>query len=257
MRRGSGLLVAFWLIVSIIRYPLAMFLLLTLFILLQPVPNRECVVLLHGLGRTEFSMSRIENELKRDGYLVVNHSYPSTSKGISELSSAVGTSIDRCRAMSSTRIHFVTHSLGGILVRAYFQTNTAPDAHRVVMLGPPNHGSEVVDMHSDEWWFKLFTGPAGQQLGTTGDESIPIQLNPIPLDIGIIAGTASVDPLFYFLFDKPNDGKVSVESAMLPEMKDFMTVSNDHTFMMYSSDVIRQVKAFLRNGEFDRNRFTE
>ncbi len=231
--------------------------LILLLLLIQPSPNQECVILLHGLGRTEFSMSRVESELKRDGYVVVNHSYPSTSAGIPELSKVVGTSIEQCRAMGSSNIHFVTHSLGGILVRTYFQTNTAPDAKRIVMLGPPNHGSEVVDMHSDEWWFKWFTGPAGQQLGTTGDESIPIQLDPIPLEIGIIAGTASVDPLFYFSFDKPNDGKVSVESAMLPEMKDFMTVSNDHTFMMYSSEVIRQVKAFLRDGEFDRNRFEE
>lgn len=219
----------------------------------EPAAKRvECVVLLHGLGRTEFSMSRIENELEKSGYVVVNETYPSLSKDIPELSEVVGSGIEACRSKSATSIHFVTHSMGGILVRVYFQTHTIPEAKRMVMLGPPNHGSEVVDEHHDDWWFRLATGPAGQQLATFGDRSIPITLNPIPLEIGIIAGTESIDPLLDDTLPRPNDGKVSVQSAMLPEMKDFVTIPVDHTFMVYSATVIGHVKAFLKDGKFSR-----
>lgn len=212
----------------------------------------ECVVLLHGLGRTEFSMARLESELEKSGYLVVNETYPSLIKDIPELSSVVGTAIETCRSRRAASIHFVTHSMGGILVRVYFQTHRVPEAKRVVMLGPPNHGSEVVDEHHEAWWFRMATGPAGQQLATSGNQSIPAQLKEIPLEIGIIAGTESIDPLLDDTLPQPNDGKVSVQSAMLPEMKDFITIPVDHTFMVYSSSVISQVKAFLEEGKFRR-----
>lgn len=215
-------------------------------------PPTECVVLLHGLGRTELSMARLESELEKSGYLVVNETYPSLTKDIPELSSVVGTAIETCRSKRVTSIHFVTHSMGGILVRVYFQTHRVPEAKRMVMLGPPNHGSEVVDEHHEAWWFRMATGPAGQQLATSGDQSIPSQLKEIPLDIGIIAGTESIDPLLDDTLPRPNDGKVSVQSAMLPEMKDFVTIPVDHTFMVYSPSVITQVKAFLADGKFRR-----
>jgi pimeloyl-ACP methyl ester carboxylesterase len=216
-------------------------------------PPTECVVLLHGLGRTELSMARIERELEKDGYIVVNETYPSIIKSIEELTVIVESGIANCRKSTPTAIHFVTHSMGGILVRTYFQTHSVPEAKRLVMLGPPNHGSEVVDEHQDAWWFKLATGPAGQQLTTSGSQSLVASLKPIPLEIGIIAGTKSIDPLLDVALPKPNDGKVSVQSAMLPEMKDFVTVDEDHTFMMFSGKVIGHVKEFLRNGTFKRN----
>jgi pimeloyl-ACP methyl ester carboxylesterase len=227
-------------------------LLVALLTTINPAAKTECVVMLHGLGRTELSMSRIESELKKDGFLVVNETYPSLTNDILKLSEVVGSGIASCRASGASTIHFVTHSMGGILVRVYFQTHTIPEAKRMVMLGPPNHGSEVVDKHRDDWWFKLATGPAGQQLATSGDTSIPITLQPIPLEIGIIAGTESIDPLLDDSLPRPNDGKVSVQSAMLPEMNDFITIPVDHTFMVYSSTVISHIKGFLRSGKFAR-----
>lgn len=219
----------------------------------KPPALVECVVLLHGLGRSEWSMARIEHALEQEGYIVVNETYPSIAKRIEELASIVGSGIDECRKSSPKSIHFVTHSMGGILVRVYFQTHSVPEAKRMVMLGPPNHGSEVVDDHHEAWWFKLATGPAGQQLATSGEQSLVSTLGPIPLEIGIIAGTRSIDPLLDDALPKPHDGKVSVQSAMLPEMKDFVTVDENHTFMTYSPTVIGYVKEFLRVGKFKRN----
>ncbi len=123
------------------------------------------------------------------------------------------------------------------------------------MLGPPNQGSEIVDTYFDEWWFQRATGPAGQQLGTIGTQRIFPILKPIPLEIGVIAGTLSIDPLLFRSLPKPNDGVVSVKSTMLPEMKDFVTVEQSHTFMVYSAEVINLTRFFLKNGTFQRHLF--
>lgn len=212
----------------------------------------ECVVLLHGLGRTSLSLKKLEHALEKSGYVVWNEGYPSREKTIEELASVVGAGIEACRKIHARKVHFVTHSLGGILVRHYFQDHAAPEAQRAVMLGPPNRGSEVADRHKDAWWYKEATGPAGQQLGT-GPDSLPNRLKPVPLEIGIIAGTSGGD-LFSSEFKAAHDGRVSVESTKLAEMKDFVAVDNGHTFIMNSDEVIGQVIHFLKEGRFRRSR---
>ena len=212
----------------------------------------ECVVLLHGLGRTAHSMSKLERRLEQSGYIVRNEGYPSRDRKIEDLAEVVGRGIAHCREQHASKIHFVTHSLGGILVRQYFQDHEALPSTRVVMLGPPNHGSEITDLHKDAWWYRKVTGPAGQQLGT-GPDSVPNRLGPVRLEIGVIAGTGAHDLFFSSDFKTENDGKVSVESAKLKEMKDFIVVDNGHTFIMSSDGVIRQVMFFLREGRFDHN----
>jgi len=214
------------------------------------VVEKDCVILLHGLGRTSLSMINIELALKSK-YTVVNFSYPSTQKSIEELVVAVEDGIAKCRESTSPKIHFVTHSLGGILVRKYFQDNSVEEASRVVMLGPPNQGSEIVDNYKESWWYKLATGPAGQELGTDKD-SLPNQLRPIPLEVGVISGTRSSDPWFSGLFDGESDGKVSVDSTRLEEMKDLLLVERGHTFMANSSKTVEQILYFLEQGEFKR-----
>jgi triacylglycerol lipase len=209
----------------------------------------DCVVLLHGLGRSHLSMMPLQLALGRAGYEVWNGGYDSTSAPIESLAATVGVAIEECRKRTPARIHFVTHSMGGILVRAYFQDHRVPEAGRVVMLAPPNHGSEVVDRYRDRWWFRSSTGPAGQQLGTDG---LPAKLKPITLEVGVIAGTASSDPWFGDAFVADHDGKVSVASAKLPEMKDLLLVDSGHTFMMNSPAVVRQVLTFLAEGKFQR-----
>lgn len=226
------------------------FVLCLLLLVSQASLASECVVLLHGLGRTSYSMSSIEDSLGKEGYVVINNSYPSTEKNIQQLASVVGDGISDCKKSGAHSIHFVTHSLGGILVRQYFQSNVVAEAKRVVMLGPPNHGSEVATKKKDQWWYKMATGPAGQELGIEAN-SMPNQLKSIPLEIGIIAGTESLDPWFAGDLPKPNDGKVSVESAKLAEMKDFIAVPHSHTFMANADIVASQIKLFLKQGHFN------
>jgi hypothetical protein len=164
---------------------------------------------------------------------------------------AVGEGLTRC---GNTRpVHFVTHSMGGILVRQYLQSNKIPGLGKIVMLAPPNHGSEIVDQMKEGSLFQEIMGPAGQQLSTQPN-SKPNSLNPIPGIIGIIAGSVTSDPWFAWMFDGPNDGKVSVESTRLHEMADFLVVERGHTFIMNSDDVIEQVLYFLKHGKFKADR---
>lgn len=210
----------------------------------------ECVVVLHGMGRTHQSMGKIQDQLGLEGYQVVNESYASTSASIQSLAeSAVGGSVRKCQALQASKIHFVTHSLGGILVRVYLQENNSKDLGKIVMLAPPNKGSEIAEILKEYSAYKMAMGPAGQALGTT-QESLPNQLDPIAGDIGIIAGNATSDPWFSPFIPGEDDGKVSVESAKLDEMKDFIVMDSGHTFIMRNDIVIAQIVHFLQKGVF-------
>ncbi len=216
----------------------------------------ECVVLLHGLARSANSMADLQDQLLREGYAVANIDYPSRDYSIAELAPmAINQGLELCRAQDSHRIHFVTHSLGGILVRQYLSESpapqTIPDLGRVVMLGPPNQGSEIVDNLKNIPGYELWNGPAGHQLGT-GSNSVPLQLGPAHFELGVIAGTYTMNPFLSQYLSGPNDGKVSVASTKVEGMDDFIALPTTHTFMMENDHVINQTVFFLMNGRFDQ-----
>lgn len=211
--------------------------------------GNECVVLLHGLGRTAWSMNALAKYLETAGYHVVNQGYESTSSTIEQVArQVVPRALAACGARAE-KVHFVTHSLGGIVVRYYLQTHTLPAGSRIVMLSPPNRGSEVADRYRQAGWYRWLTGPAGQQL-TTADDSMPNRLRPVPYDTGVITGRKSLDPWFSAFIPGDDDGKVAVERARLVGMKDFLVVNHSHTFIMQSRDVQDNVLSFLRRGYF-------
>ena len=140
--------------------------------------------------------------------------------------------------------------MGGILVRYLADQGLLPELGRVVMLSPPNHGSEVVDVLKESWIFEFINGPAGQQLGTSED-SLPKQLKQANFEVGIITGNVSINPLLSWLIEGNDDGKVSIESAKLEGMRGFLVLPSSHTFIMMDQTAIDQTIYFLKYGVFD------
>lgn len=216
-----------------------------------PLLADDCVILLHGLARSAASMETLQRQLETDDYHVVNVDYPSREHPIATLTDmAIGEGLQACRHQKAQRISFVTHSLGGILVRYYLKQKSIPELHRVVMLGPPNQGSEVVDTLRDVPGFEAFNGPAGMQLGTSSTD-IPRQLGPVDFELGVIAGTQSINLILSTYLPGTDDGKVTVENTRVKGMQDFIALSVTHPMMMKNPAVIKQILHFLKHGSFN------
>lgn len=215
-------------------------------------PDNECVVLLHGLSRTDFSMQKMAKVLAENGYFVSNVHYDSRDNNIQALANiAVNQGITDCLRLGAARIHFATHSLGGILVRYFFKDHTLEELGRVVMLAPPNHGSQIIDVFGQVPGFELFSGEPALQLGTSGPDSIPASLPPVGFELGVIAGNRSMSPIFSLALPDRDDGKVTVESTKIEGMQDFIEMPYTHTFIMQRDAVIQQVIHFLQQGSFN------
>jgi triacylglycerol lipase len=211
---------------------------------------QEGVILLHGLARTSRSMRPLARALESAGYRVANVDYPSRTAPIDTLASdAIGTALNHQALRDCTRIHFVTHSLGGILVRNHLARHSIPNLGRVVMLGPPNQGSEVVDHLKDWSLFRRINGPAGQQLGT-GPLDPPHTLGPVDFELGVIAGNRSINWINSLMIPGPDDGKVSVQRTRIEGLKEHLVLPVTHPLMMRDRRVIEATVHFLRHGSF-------
>jgi pimeloyl-ACP methyl ester carboxylesterase len=212
---------------------------------------QEEVVLLHGLCRTSRSMTTMERALSDAGYKVRNVDYPSRTASVRQLADdAIGQAVGDCQRDGAAKIDFVTHSLGGILVRSYLARHAVPSLGRVVMLAPPNQGSEIVDKLGWLFVFKMINGPAGSELGTDKN-STPNRLGPANFCAGIIAGDRSINWINSLLIPGRDDGKVSVERTQLAGMSDHIVIHATHPFIMRNREAIRQTIQFLRTGKFD------
>jgi triacylglycerol lipase len=210
----------------------------------------ECVVLLHGLARTPRSMRKMVQFLGGQGYDVFNIGYPSTRHSVDELTSMVFEAVqEQVSKREYNKVHFIVHSLGGILVRANMKKNPMQNLGRVVMLAPPSQGSEVADKLGGIFLYKWINGPAGLQLGTD-PESVPIKLGPVDFECGVLTGRKSINWILSMMFKGENDGKVSVERAKLPGMRDFRVLDVAHPFIMQNPEVMRLSLGFLREGKF-------
>lgn len=212
--------------------------------------DSDFVILLHGLARSKDSMTTMANRLSAENYRVINLEYPSRSKTIEAIAnSTLSERIEKCRETGAKTIHFVSHSMGGIIVRYYLKHHEMEDLGKVVMLSPPNKGSEVVDKLGDTFIFEWINGPAGQQLGTKAN-SLPRQLGEVDFELGVIAGNQSINPVLSLLIPGEDDGKVSVKNTKVAGMADFVVIPATHTFIMNHPQAIEQTISFLKSGQF-------
>lgn len=218
----------------------------------HPVESRtDTVVLLHGLWQTNKSMQKLEHNLLRRGFHVVNIDYSSRKYVIEELAAQVGEKISECCSSTEGKIHFITHSMGGIILRSYLKDNKIHQLGRVVMLSPPNQGCELVDKLGGNFIFNGIFGPSGKQLGTEAS-SVPNSLGPADFELGIITGNKSDNFLLSLLIPGKDDGRVSVKRSKIEGMDDFLVVPYGHIFIMKKPDVMEQAVYFLDNGHFKR-----
>ena len=210
--------------------------------------EEEAVVVLHGLVRSSASMNKISQALNDAGYTVCNIQYPSRKYSIEKLAVEIYPEIKQCLP-NVGKVNFVTHSMGGIIVRQLARS-TDLKIDRVVMLSPPNRGSELVDKLKIIPFFKLINGEAGLSLGTD-KSSVPNRLGGVNFETGIITGDRSYNPIYSYLIKGADDGKVSVSRARISGMKDFLVVPHSHSFIMNSDVAIAQTINFMKFGKFD------
>jgi pimeloyl-ACP methyl ester carboxylesterase len=217
----------------------------------NPENASEAVLLLPGLARTPRSMKKLRTRLEREGYGVEVLDYPSTEKTVEALSTEhLAPALERWRESGADQIHFVAHSLGAIVLRYYLAQHPLPEQGRIVMLGPPNRGSEVVDRLGGWAPFEWVNGPAGLQLGTSSN-ALPNTLPDPGGEVAVIAGTNSINWFLSTMIPGVDDGKVSVERTRLPNMADFTTVPVSHPFLMSDREVIDMVVRFLETGSLE------
>lgn len=209
------------------------------------------VVLLHGLGRSDRSMILLAYQLEDQGYKVTSVKYPSREERIEELAKdELSAELERCCADGTGRIHFVTHSMGGILLRYYLEHHEVERLGRVVMLSPPNQGSELADWAAENPILSTIMGPALDELGTEAGD-VPRSLGPVEYELGVITGDRSLNPFFSQIIPGEDDGKVAVDRARVSGMTDFLIVPYSHSYIMLRDEVIDQVIHFLEHGSFD------
>ena len=215
--------------------------------------SSEPIFLLHGLSLTSSSMRSMERFLSDHNFSVSNLDYPSRHFTIQELAKKVRQQIITISEdQKSSKYHFVTHSMGGIILRQIQATNPLPHLGRVVMLGPPNQGSEIVDKLGKMKVFQLLNGPASLQL-STHSESIPNRLGPVSFEIGVIAGDRSINPILSSLIPGKDDGKVAITRTRLEGMKDFIIVHSPHPFLMNHKSAQENALHFIKTGKFIHN----
>lgn len=217
-----------------------------------PAENRETVVLLHGVALNRWFTARLAGHFEREGYAVVNVSYPSRSKTIAELGDTWLPELLRRRGVEAApRVHFVVHSMGGLVVRRFLATHRPANLGRVVMIATPNHGSAIADRLARAAPFRWYFGCNLRGLGT-GDDAAWRSLPTAQFELGVLAGNRALNPLGHFWLQGPHDGTVEVASTRLEGMADHRVIAANHTGILFRKETAELATVFLRTGRFSK-----
>lgn len=209
------------------------------------------VVLLHGISRTARSFRRMELALQAAGFATLNLDYDSRRKPLDALADDIHPAVELFANGLGGSVHFVCHSMGGLVARVHLARHRPPRLGRVVMLGTPNGGSEIADRLRNLAAYRAFFGPAGQQLVTRRDAATSAMLPEVDYAIGVIAGDRSIYPITSMALPRPHDGRVSVANTKLDGMAGHIVIRTSHPQLVRNREVIAQTIAFLRDGNFE------
>ena len=217
----------------------------------------DCVIMLHGLASHSVMMKPIALALDlQPEYRVVNQRYNSYATDISSIAEhVIPKALADCELRDSDRVNFVTHSMGGLLVRSFLENNEISELDAVVMIAPPNQGSEVVDKIRKIYPLEFALGPAGRQLGT-GIDQFPASLSLPDFDLGIIAGVKERKLFSPKILPGQDDGAVSLNSTQLATMTDFHQIEATHSGILFDPETIEQTLSFLSYRTFNPSNFS-
>ena len=211
---------------------------------------RDGVVLLHALARRPGSMARLAEALAASGYETLAPAYPSRRKTIADIARGLAPAIAVFGARVD-RLHFVGHSMGGLVARAVIAGSRPARLGAVVTLGTPHGGSEIVDLLQRSAAFRAFYGPAFAELSRAASADLNARLGPLDYPLGAIAGTRALNVVAgWFVLPRPNDGTVSVASAQPPGAWDRCLVACDHLSLPRDRRVMALACEFLTEGRF-------
>lgn len=207
------------------------------------------IILLHGINGSSSELANIEAYLVSQDESVENIDYPSTEYPIEVLvSDYVGPMLEQFAREVDT-VHFACHSMGNIVLRYYLKDHPDYPYGRIVMMGPPNQGSQLTDTFKKWKYYKKRYGPAGDQIGTDVEDLLNLSKQ-LPRDVGIIAGTKTMFFLYSWIIPGKDDGKVSHSSMKSPGYRAFVTVPYHHDEMTYKEDLAELILNYIKNGEF-------
>ena len=213
--------------------------------------GKESVIVIHGFARRAQSMEPLVHKVHQAGYEVRNVGYASISQSVDEIKTEVFSKFDQYISKNpEKKIHFVGHSLGGLLVRAYLDQKKLKNLGSVVLMGTPNKGTSLVNEHEDKWYF-AWLGPVIAELGVDNSQFLKTLKAPY-YTVGVIAGSKPYSRWSSETLKGQNDGLVAVESTKLEGMSDFIVIDVNHSRMKRDPKVIEQVIYFLKNSEFKK-----
>ena len=216
--------------------------------------NKEKIVLVHGYGRSPSAMWRMSEFFEKAGYQVYNIGYRSITQDIDGIKDEFYSKVDKYLSTTNQKVHFIGHSMGGLLIRSYLGERKVHNMGNVVIMGSPNKGTPVVDKLKEKWYFPL-GGPAIKSLSAKGSSFLRSLKRPY-YKLGVIAGIIT-RPKNKDLIPGKDDGLVPFESTKVEGMKDMIVLPVSHYMMRYDQLVFNQVLYFIKNSEFKNKKLAK
>ncbi len=214
------------------------------------------VVVLHGFVGVPAMVAPVSRALRARGFRTLTPYYDSWSLPLGEIAGRLARRIEAFASAGppDEPLHFVGHSMGGLVTRALIARDRPPRLGRVVMLGTPNQGSELADLLNRWSATRLLLGRAAPALITTRSAALAAMLGSVDYPLGVIAGTRPMLPAVSDrILPAPHDGKVSVAATHVAGETDHLILPLGHMMLAWRRAACTQVVTFLKTGAFDHS----